>query len=83
MIYDFSIIILCVLMYAYIHTYRRPFYEKRMSTEMAADFLGDEWKVCGIQMMMYTSEVWGMCVNGIFKYDFIEWRDSGEQSRGG
>lgn len=52
MIYDFSIIILCVkicvLMYAYIHTYRRPFYEKRMSTEMAADFLGDEWKVCGV-----------------------------------
>ena len=24
---------------------RRPFYDKRMSTEVEADFLGDEWKV--------------------------------------
>ena len=24
---------------------RRPFYDKRMSAEVAADFLGDEWKV--------------------------------------
>jgi hypothetical protein len=44
-------------MYAYTRTYRRPFYEKRMSTEMSADFLGDEWKVCGMYMMMHTSEV--------------------------
>lgn len=24
---------------------RRPFYEKRISTEIAADHLGEEWKV--------------------------------------
>lgn len=25
----------------------RPFYEKRISAEVSADFLGDEWKVSG------------------------------------
>ena len=56
---------MCTYVCVHTHTYRRPFYEKRMSTEMAADFLGDEWKVCGVYTIMYTSEVWGMCVKGI------------------
>ena len=33
------------------HTYRRPFYEKRMSAEMGADFLGDEWTVCAVYII--------------------------------
>ena len=56
----FFFITLCVIMYILVHAYRRPFYEKRMSTEMAADFLGDEWTVCSIYTMMYTSEVRGI-----------------------
>ena len=28
-----------------VYTIRRPFFEKRISQELEADFLGDEWKV--------------------------------------
>ena len=51
-------VMICVSTYA--HTYtctcRRPFYEKRMSTEMAADFLGDEWRVCAVYII---DDMWG------------------------
>lgn len=30
--------------------YRRPFYEKRISAEVEADFLGDEWKVSVVKL---------------------------------
>ena len=34
---------MCLLYVFLLHS--RPFYDKRMSAEVAADFLGDEWKV--------------------------------------
>ena len=33
----------------------RPFYEKRMATEVPADSLGDEWKVCSIDCTVWGS----------------------------
>ena len=42
----------------------RPFYDKRMSAEMAADFLGDEWKVrCNVFTCAhtYTEELYSLC----------------------
>lgn len=40
----------------------RPFYEKRMSAEVAADFLGDEWKVSSYEAVTHhLSEEYLLC----------------------
>uniref|UniRef100_A0A8C8ZKQ8 Small ribosomal subunit protein eS6 n=1 Tax=Prolemur simus TaxID=1328070 RepID=A0A8C8ZKQ8_PROSS len=51
----------------------RTFYEKRMATEVAADALGEEWKVRGQSVHRVGSFGWRVCSRSLFWLPGLCW----------